>query len=217
MNNRKGNNLSQSASSISDMVLAAKEGETATLGRLLERYATYLHIMASTELSPKLRTRVSPSDVVQETLLDAHRDFGKFQGETAGQFVKWLQRILANNVAQSVERHLLTRKRDVRREVSLERMERRIEGSTLRLATLLPGDVSSPSDALHREEQAHVLEEALQRLPEDYRDVLLLRHLRDEKFRDIAEQFGRSEGAVRMLWLRAVARLREILAEYGIV
>ena len=186
----------------------ARQGSDEALGRLLLTYTNYLSLLARTQVDPKLRARVSPSDVVQETHLEAHRDFPHFAGQTEREFLGWLRKILVNNLARQIERHVLAGKRDVRREVSLSHMGKAIERSTARLESILAGREDSPSGVAVKKERAVVLADQLAELPDDYRNVLVLRHLEGLPFKEIAEQMDRSEGAVRMLWLRAIDRLR---------
>ncbi|HRX80773.1 MAG TPA: sigma factor, partial [Pirellulaceae bacterium] len=83
------------------------------MSRLLQLYSNYLRLLACSQLDERLRARVSPSDIVQETLFEAHRDFDRFVGRSSGEFVGWLRTILVHNLARMVEHHLLTGKRDV--------------------------------------------------------------------------------------------------------
>ena len=105
-----------------ELIADARDGTDESLGRLLLLYTNYLKFLASMHIDPRIRARVSPSDIVQETFCEAHRDFGQFRGQSEPEFLAWLRRILVNNLAQQVERHLLTKKRDVRREVTLDEM-----------------------------------------------------------------------------------------------
>ncbi len=125
----------------------AQAGSTESLGHLLQLYANYLKLLVLAQLEHNLRARVSPSDVVQETFFEAHRDFVQFRGKTSGEFLAWLRRILVNNLCRVVEQHVLTEKRDVRREVSMERLASALEQSTARLEAVLPDPGSSPAPA----------------------------------------------------------------------
>jgi RNA polymerase sigma-70 factor (ECF subfamily) len=164
-------------------------------------------------LDSRLRGRVSPSDIVQDTFFEAHRDFKQFRGQSTAEFVSWLRRIVVHNILRVVEQHLLTEKRDVRREVSLEEIGRRLEQSTARLETLLAVESDSPSRHAVEREHEVLLADALAELPPDYRDVIVLRHIEGLPFDRVAERMNRTVGAVRMLWLRALKRLREELQE----
>jgi RNA polymerase sigma-70 factor (ECF subfamily) len=167
--------------------------------------------MVSTQLDPRLRGRVSPSDIVQDTFFEAHRDFNQFRGKSTAEFVAWLRRIVVHNILRVVEQHVLAEKRDVRREISLEEIGRRLEQSTVRLETLLAVDAETPSRCAVRHEREILLADALAGLPADYRDVIVLRHIEGLPFEEVALRMDRTSGAVRMLWLRALKRLREVL------
>ena len=193
-----------------DLLSRAKGGSFASLGQLLNLYSNYLKLLIASQLDARLRSRVSPSDIVQDTFFEAHRDFHQFRGHSTGEFVSWIRRILVNNLLRSVEHHVLTEKRDIRREVSLERLGVRLEQSTMRLEKLLVGSVASPSSDAERREHELILADAVADLPGDYRDVIVLRHIEGLPFREVAERMQRSPGAVRMLWLRAIRQLRGV-------
>lgn len=188
----------------------ARQGHGSSIGVLLQLYRNYLAVLAATQIEKRLQPRVSPSDVVQETMLRAHKNFAQFRGTTEPELLGWLRQILVNNLAKFVEQHMLAARRDVRREVSLDRMGAALEQSTIRLAALLPGQNSTPSMAVQRREEAVLLADRLAQLPPDYRDVLVLRNLQGLPFEEIAQQINRSVGASRMLWLRAIEKLRAV-------
>ena len=199
------------------LLAAARDGSGESLGQLLQTYISYLKLLAHTQLVSNVRVRVSPSDVVQETLLEAHRDFGQFRGGSEPEFLAWLRRILVNNLSRAVEQHLLADKRDVRREVSLEQLGASLERSTLRLGAVLADNLPSPSSNVQNQENLAALADALIDLPPDYRTVIVLRHLEGLPFAEVAERMGRTAGATRMLWLRAMDQLRERLAARDVV
>ena len=199
-----------------DLLGRAQAGSGECLGQLLQLYANYLKLLVLAQLEQNLRVRVSPSDVIQETFFEAHRDFVQFRGKTSGEFLAWLRRILVNNLCRVVEQHVLAEKRDVRREVSVERLANALSQSTARLEAVLPDPGSSPSAGAHRREIEIVLADQLAELPTDYRDVIVLRHIEGLPFEEVARRMERTSGAVRMLWLRAVKMLRERLESRGI-
>jgi RNA polymerase sigma-70 factor (ECF subfamily) len=191
----------------------AQRGSDSSLGRLMNLYTNYLKLLLTAQLDGRLRARISPSDVVQETFFEAHRDFHQFRGQSTGEFIAWLRRILINNLLRVVEQHLIAEKRDVRREVSLERMRTGIDQSTVRLESLLAASGASPSADAQRRERELQLADALTVLPPDYRDVIVLRHIEGLSFDDIALRMERTSGAVRMLWVRAIRQLRDNMQE----
>jgi RNA polymerase sigma-70 factor (ECF subfamily) len=207
---------SSSALNSEQLLDSARNGAEESRGRLLQLYANYLKLLATTQIDGKLRARVSPSDVVQDTLLEAHRDFAQFRGQSAGEFLGWLRKILVNNLARSVERHVIAEKRDVRREVAIDEFGAAFERSTARLEAVLADNATSPSAAVQRHEHLLLLADQLAMLPEDHRKVLVLRHLKELPFNEVAQQMGRSPGAVRMLWVRAIDGLRSRLREQGL-
>jgi RNA polymerase sigma-70 factor (ECF subfamily) len=200
-------------SEIDRLFTSAREGSSSCLGRLLTLYTNYLKLLVTTQLDSRLRGRVSPSDVVQDTFFEAHRDFNQFRGQSTAEFVAWLRRIVVHNILRVVEQHVLAEKRDVRREVSLEEIGRRLEQSTVRLETLLAVESDSPSRHAVEREHEVLLADALAELPQDYRDVIVLRHIEGLPFDEVALRMNRTAGAVRMLWLRALKKLRESLEE----
>lgn len=199
------------------LIVEARQGMRESLGRLLQTYANYIKLVAAAQVGVRLKVRVSPSDVVQETFLQAHRTFDQFRGRTEAEFLAWLQRILASQLAHLYEKHVLAEKRDVRREVSLDEVGAKLERSTARLASVLADNAPSPSSHAQQHERAVLLADELAELPPDYRQVLLLRNLEGMSFGEVAKHMQRSPGAVRMLWLRAVDKLRQQLTDKGLI
>ena len=202
--------VDEASSDIPTLINLARGGDSERLGALLELYRNYLAVLASTQIDQRIKPRVSPSDVVQETMLKAHRAFGDFRGTSEKELLVWLRQILVNNLATFVEQHLIAAKRDVRREVSVEKLGASLEQSTIQLDTLLLADVSSPSLCVQKREDAVLLADRISSLPDDYGEVLMLRNLKGQSFGEVARIMNRSEGAARMLWLRAIEKLREI-------
>ncbi|TWT90123.1 ECF RNA polymerase sigma-E factor [Pseudobythopirellula maris] len=172
-------------------------------------YSQYLKLVVSSQLDDKLRKRVSASDVVQETFYEAHRDFAAFRGESPEELLGWMRRILVNNLLRAVEQNVYAAKRDVRREVSLDHVRRGVERSTIRFSALAAGREASPSTDMQRQESEAALAASLAELPDDYQEVIRLRHLEGLPFAEVAERMDRTSGAVRMLWLRAIKQLRD--------
>ena len=141
--------------------------------------------------------------------MKAHREFSGFLGSTEPELVVWLRQILVHGLADQVKQHR-ARKRDYRRE---EPMEVLLDRSSLAIQDRLATPLSSPSVHTSRREQAVLLADAIEKLPADYREVFLLRNLEHIPFEQIASRMGRSSGAVRMLWTRAVAKLSQLLKE----
>ena len=175
------------------------------LGRRLEAHRDYLTILARMQIGQRLQGKVDPTDVVQETFLHAVRDVAQFRGSSDQELAGWLRRILAARLADLVRRYCGTQGRDVRLEQALQ-VE--LDHSSQLLDRGLVAPLGSPSQQAVRHEQATWLAGALERLPEDYREVLVLHHLEELDFPEVARRMGRSVEAVKKLWARALARLR---------
>jgi RNA polymerase sigma-70 factor (ECF subfamily) len=175
----------------------------------LERYRDYLLLLARVQLDPRLRAKLGPSDLVQETLLEAHRDLARFQGNSESERLAWLRAILNRNLANAA-RDLRRRKRDVARERPLA--DPTTESSQCLEAWLADSSLSPPEKADRNERVMH-LSAALARLPEDRRTAIELRHLQGWPLDAIAEHLGRSPSAVAALLHRGLLHLRDLLAE----
>jgi len=183
----------------------ARAGDKAALGQLLEMYRNYLELLARLQIGRRLQGKADPADVVQDTFLRAHRDFGLFRGDTEREWGGWLRQLLAAGLAQLVRRYYGTQRRDVR----LEReMADELGRSSAALGAGLAARQSSPSQQAAHREQAVLLADALRQLPEDYREVIILSHLEGLSFPEVARRMGRSLNSVKNLWARAVGRLR---------
>ena len=197
-------------SEIRSLIVAAKRGEQPSLGELLSHYFDFLMTLATIHFQPQLRPRTSPADVVQESLLRAIIHFGQFQGTNEPQLKAWLRKILSNVLATFIEYHVLAARRDRRREVSIQRFELNTEHTRKRLTDMLPSAGASPEMALQRSEDCLLLAKRLSQLTDDYRQVLVLRNFQELPFEEIAKSLNRSVGATRMLWTRAIEKLRSV-------
>lgn len=187
----------------------ARDGDEAARGQLLELYRGYLRLVARSLIRSSLRMKLEPSDLVQETFLKAHREFGQFAGRSEPELVSWLRRILVNSLANEAKHHR-RQGRDHRRQESLEVL---LDRSGLTIQQALATSLGSPSEQAARREQSVLLADALNRLAVDHREVFIRRTLEHVSFETIAAEMGRSTGAVRMLWARAVKRLTHLLEE----
>jgi RNA polymerase sigma-70 factor, ECF subfamily len=176
-------------------------------GQALERYRNYLHLLARLQIDPWLRPALAASDVVQQTLMEAHQARGRFQGANSGQLAAWLRQILACNLRDAL-RNLGRDCRDKGREQSLDAA---LEASSQRLALFLAANQSSPSEQAERNERAILLADALTTLPEAQREALILQHWHGFTLDQIAERLGRTAAAVAGLLKRGLKHLRQTL------
>ncbi len=191
-----------------ELLHQARSGNSDQLGRLLEMYRHYLRLLARVEIGRNLQAKLDASDLVQDTLLEAHRNFPKFRGAGETQFVCWLRQIMAASLANLLRRYLGTQGRDVRLERDLAV---HLDQSSRLLDRGLVAPISSPSQQASRREQVVLLADALALLPEDYREVIVLRHLEGLSFAEVGQRMGRSLDSVEKLWVRGLARLRQMM------
>jgi RNA polymerase sigma-70 factor (ECF subfamily) len=186
----------------------ARGGDTTAVGRLLELYGRYLTLLARVQIGQRLQGKVDAADLVQDTFLDAHRNFARFRGTTEAEFVCWLRQILAATLADLLRRYFGTKGRDVRLEREIREA---IDQSSVLLDRGLIAAQSSPSQQAANREQAVLLADALGELPDNYREVIVLRHLEGLTFPEVARRMERSVDSVEKLWMRALVHLRQIM------
>jgi RNA polymerase sigma-70 factor (ECF subfamily) len=175
----------------------------------LEEFRSYLRLLAAVQLPARLRARLEPADIVQETLAEAVRDLSQFRGNTRPELAGWLRRILARNIHDRARKEFAAR-RDVHAEQSLEAL---LERSSARIEHWLAVADLTPAARAEREEQLCRLAAALAQLAGDQRTAIELKHLQAWTVADVAEHMNRSQTAVAGLMRRGLGRLRELLAE----
>jgi RNA polymerase sigma-70 factor (ECF subfamily) len=176
-----------------------------TSGFTLERFRSYLLLLARARLDPRLRGKLDASDIVQQTMLEAHQDLAQFRGHTVAEQAGWLRQILARNLANAA-RDLGRAKRNVALEKSLDQ-------SASRLETWLAAEQSSPSQRAERHERAICLAEALATLPDSQREAVVLRHWHGWSLIEIARELNCSTAAVTGLLHRGLKTLRKQLQD----
>jgi RNA polymerase sigma-70 factor (ECF subfamily) len=173
----------------------------------LERYRAYLHLLARLRLDRRLQGKLDASDVVQQTLLQAHQALDGFRGHTEAERAALLRQILARNLAHAV-RDLGRAKRDVARERSLVAA---LDESSARLEAWLAAEQSSPPDRAGRNEELLRQAEALAELPEEQREAVVLHYFQGCSLAEVGRQLGRSTGSISGLVLRELKCLRGLL------
>ncbi|MGH7192703.1 MAG: sigma-70 family RNA polymerase sigma factor [Candidatus Saccharimonadales bacterium] len=194
---------------IEGLLAAAREGDTQQKGLLFQSCRSYLNLLARAQVRGWMQAKVDASDLVQLTLLEAHRDFDRFVGRSEAEWLAWLRRILAHNTADVIRHYCGADKRQVRREV---RFADPADESRAAGAPEPIGREPTASQQLICRDRQLQLAAAVEALPPNYREVIVLRNLERLSFEQVAERMGRSRPAVQMLWGRAIQKLQ---AELG--
>jgi RNA polymerase sigma-70 factor (ECF subfamily) len=182
-------------------IALAKDGSFSALGQLLDQYRDYLLKVARGELGDNLAGKVAPSDLVQETFIQAVGGFPRFVGDSEADLKAWLRQILLHNI-RDAEKFWNRRKRRVAKEMPLENP-----------ADDLPGCQPNASAVVRHAEDRMRLRNALAKLTAEHRQVIEMRSFKDLSFEEIGQAMCRSSEAARKLWTRAVDRLAELLAD----
>ncbi|MCA9049647.1 MAG: sigma-70 family RNA polymerase sigma factor [Planctomycetaceae bacterium] len=188
--------MSREEESLQKLIALARGGDRSALGELCDRHRPFLRLLARRALDTQLQGRVAESDIVQQTMLSAVRNFGQFDGDRPGQFVAWLQVQHERNVVDAA-RAQRAGKRDVSREKNISTFEPAARSRT------------SPSRRAMLGEEIAQLAAAMDALPDDQREAVRRRHLEGQTLSDIAEAMGRSNVAVAGLIKRGMATLRD--------
>jgi RNA polymerase sigma-70 factor (ECF subfamily) len=188
-------NEPEGAGRTEQLIRQARAGSAEALGRLLEGCRAYLLLVASKGLDANLQAKAGASDLVQRTFMEAQRDFAKFQGGSQRELLNWLLSVL-HHTLHDFRRFHNAKRRKVKREQSISGVEVAI-------------DSPPPVDKAAATEEGEAVLRAMERLPEDYRLVVAMRHQERLSWDDIARRMGRKVETVRKLWFRAVARLRQ--------
>jgi RNA polymerase sigma-70 factor (ECF subfamily) len=192
--------------SVSGLLAHARAGDRQALDRLLEICRNYVVILARSRIPGSLAAKADASDLVQQTLFEAFRGFGAFRGQTEGEWLAWLRRILGRNAIDLARKHAGSAKGQ-----GLNNLGAAGNGqSDRRFEPMDPHQ--SPSAEVRMQERDLLLAEALTRLSPEHREVILLRNLEGLAFAEVAERMGRSRPAAQMLWMRALRSLQELLA-----
>jgi RNA polymerase sigma-70 factor (ECF subfamily) len=191
---------------VSELLKQARAGDQSARDRLFTVCRNYVSVAARAEVASWLKAKVDASDLVQQTLLEAHRGMANFRGESEAEWLAWLRRILAHNAADYVRRFHGVEKRRVGREVSLQGADDSERGDLQ-----LDGDVETPSQLVMQKELQLQVADALTQLSEDHQEVIILRNMQRLPFDEVAERMGRTRPATQMLWMRAIKKLQEVL------
>ena len=189
-----------------------RRGDARAADELLGRHRESVRRMINLRLDPAIVQRVDASDVVQDVLLEASRRLQDFLSKPTMPFHLWLRHIAKDHIIDAHRKHHLAKKRGVDREQALVRPAW-ADQSSLDLASRLLDQELTPASAAMQQELQRRLRAALLDLPEDDREVILMRHFEQMANQEVAAALNLTEAAASMRYLRALRRLREILSD----
>ena len=184
------------------------QGESSAAATLLDRHRQRLRRMVQLRIDPRLAARIDPSDVVQDALGEAHRRLPQFAAERPIPFYPWLRRIAWERLLQMRRHHLQAKRRSVMREDVLPLSGK----SEILLAERLAAS-ASPSEQLVRREMCQRVRRAIAELPDNDREVIVLKHLEELSFQEAAAVLEIGTAAVYSRYYRAIQRLHRLLNE----
>ena len=193
-----------------ELLRRADQGDRSAVDRLLARHRERLRRMIAVRMDDRLAARIDPSDVVQEALTVASRRLPNYVRRPSVAFYPWLRQIAWERLVHLHTQHVGAQKRSVAREGRQDLALR--DESAMQLVDRLMGSGTSPSRRAGREEMRRRVRAALEQLPPHYREVVILRHLEQLTFEEIAGVLGVSQAATRSRYRRAVERLHNLLS-----
>jgi RNA polymerase sigma-70 factor, ECF subfamily len=191
------------------LLAAARAGNHDAREQLLELYRFYLTMLADLKIDRRLQGKIVPADLVRETLQEANRSFAQFPGGTKRELLIWLRRILLFNLENRMRCWLVTHACEGTLDNTLDELD---ESSRLLDWRRITGQ-GSPSSQATRRQPTVVLADALAQLPDDCREVIILRHLEGLTLLQVASRMGRPIENIKQLWFCALARLSRIWSE----
>ena len=194
------------------LLVRLRGGDKSALAEFFSQHRERLGRMVRFRMDPRLLGRVDADDVLQEAYLNAAARIEHFQDMKCGSPYVWLRAIVGQTLVNVHRRHLGVKARDAGREVSIHAL-RPPPATSISLAGLLIGNLTSPSRAAIRAELASLLETAVESMDEIDREVLVLRHFEELTNREAAEVLGIREKAASIRYVRAIRRLKHVLSE----
>lgn len=188
------------------LVRRAKEGQKEALGRLLDRYYERVRKIVQLRLGDKLRGLLDSDDILQDTFISAIKSFDRFEMHNEASVINWLARIAERAIKRQAQHHGAQKRKA--RQVPIHEM------NTEDLGVQIADGHRGPGTTLSRREQAQGIEECIQKLPEHYREIIVLRNYVEYSWEEVAKEHGRpSVDAARMMHAKAMLELNRVWKE----
>ena len=186
-----------------NLIRQAREGDDSALGLIVSRLRNYLLLVANAEMQPSIRSKFCGSDIIQQSMLEAHQAIGAFRGTTESELKAWLKKIVLSNLVDETRRYQKTRKRDTSREVPVD----------WHAQPLAQPNGQTASWMVSKNEFDQQLFIAIHELPARQRHVIEARHRDAMPYSKIAVELNITEDAARKLWTRGVNSLKRTLSK----
>lgn len=192
----------------------ARQGDADAVNQLIERHRDAIWRLVRMRLDRKIQQRVDVSDVVQDVFIEANRRLTRYLENPVMPFHLWLRQIAKDRIIDAHRRHRVSAKRSVDKEHQ-GRVALGPDQTSLALVNQLVDGEMTPAAAVTRRELAERVEQTIAELPEQDREILLMRHYEQLSNQEVADTMGLSQPAAGMRYLRAIRRLRETLLADG--
>jgi RNA polymerase sigma-70 factor (ECF subfamily) len=197
---------------LQELLERARQGDVGAQEQLLGQHREALRRMIALRLDPAIAARVDASDVVQDVLFEASRRLEEYLKQPPLPFPIWLRHLARDHIIDAYRRHRLAQRRGVDREQPL--VPAALVGhSSAELLGQLHDPERTPASAVVQQEQEHQLHQAITRLDENDREIILMRHFEQMSNLEVATALNLTQPAASMRYLRALRHLRELLEE----
>lgn len=195
-----------------ELMAAAKAGQEDAAGQLLNRHREALRRMVELRLDRRIQQRIDASDIVQEVMIEANRRLEQFLASPAMPFHLWLRQMARDRIIDAHRRHRASGKRSVDREQAMV-APAALDRSTIELVGQLCDPELTPAAAATMQELQRRFQASLETMDDNDREIVLMRHFEQLSNQDVAQALGLTEPAASMRYLRAMRKLRKLLAE----
>jgi len=190
----------------------ARAGDSDAVNKLLEKHRRSVRRLVEMRLDRKVQQRVDVSDVVQDVMVEASGRLEKYLDDPVMAFHLWIRQIAWDRIIDTYRRHRVSAKRNMDREQPIA-VPAGSDQSTMELAVQLRDPALTPAAAATQREIASKVEGVIELLNEQDREIILMRHYEHLSNLEIAEVLKLNPPAASMRYLRALRRLRQLLAE----
>ena len=193
------------------LIAQAKDGDVSAVNQLMDRHRNSLRQLVRMRLDNKIQKRIDVSDVVQDVLVEANRRLQRYMDNPIMPFHLWLRQIAKDRIIDAHRRHRVSAKRSVDREQQMV-APRGYDKSSIQLATMLGDSRLTPAAAALQKEMAKKVEQAIAKLDPKDCEIIVMRHYEHLTNQEIGQLLELSEPAASMRYLRAIRRLKQMLA-----